>query len=67
MHVPICLVIAQKNVSVIYVKKSADRESLFLKVACKKLNLVMAKIDKSYSTAQPEDLQVSSLKFDLFF
>lgn len=46
VYVPICPVIAQKNVSFIYVKKFADEESLFLKVAAKKLNLVMAKIAK---------------------
>lgn len=46
MYVPICLVIAQKNVLFIYVKEFADEESLLLNVAGKKLNLVMAKIHK---------------------
>jgi len=39
-------VLAQKNVLFICVKKFADEESLFLKVAGKKLNLVMARTDK---------------------
>lgn len=46
VYVPICPAVAQKNVLFMCVKKVADEESLFLKVAGKKLNLVMAKIDK---------------------
>lgn len=45
-YAPICLVIAQKNVLFISVKMFADEESLLLKVAAKKLNLVTAKMDK---------------------